>query len=168
MILVILFKEILSPISTVHWEILVSITVSLHASLSRSLLCQELDASINNVLVTFKRDVEKAESVPVLNSRAPVEKQPLKIPASDSDKDFVDFLNGFKTGQQLETRPSKSQVDAWTIPYRGANIPIGATAVYFPFGKTAQTFVMESLIGCTGIIAVVSAANTDRGYLSFS
>lgn len=86
-----------------------------------------------------------------------MEKQPLASPASDSAEDFEKFIDAiYDDATRLQIVPSDEQTSSWTVEVGRATIPIGATAVWFPFGNTPQNYQMSGLTGCTAIIAVVS------------
>ena len=121
---------------------------------------------LRNVLIEFptvqsKRDEQHVSTtMSRLEPRAPVALQALSNPATGTLASYVKWFDGIVQSPQtatIEIFPSASQIETWRLSYRkGVPIPIGVTASWFPFGDKSQNFKLEGLIGCTGIVAVVS------------
>ncbi|KAI1084833.1 hypothetical protein F5B20DRAFT_222811 [Whalleya microplaca] len=52
----------------------------------------------------------------------------------------------------IDITPTDQQVTSWVID----GTPVGATGMWYEFGKTPQVWKMRGLSGCTGIIIMVS------------
>jgi hypothetical protein len=118
----------------------------------------------NARVVNFKRDSTPTSSnTRRLEPRAPVRRKPLSNPKNSSLQAFVDFFVEIKKGAtEFDFLPGVAQVESWFITYRTVVIPIGATAVWHPFGNKPQKFIMGQLTGCTAVIAVVCIMTTDE------
>lgn len=106
-----------------------------------------------------KRDRIPVKQTRRLEPRGAGKRQPLTSPVGSSVAAYLTFFRKlYKIATKFEIW-GPVQAMGWRIVYKGTKIPIGATGVYFDFGKERQHYQMSYLIGCTAVIAVVSAAS---------
>ncbi|KAI1089761.1 hypothetical protein F5B19DRAFT_495043 [Rostrohypoxylon terebratum] len=103
------------------------------------------DASLNSIF--GKRTTEAAPLLTVNNIE--------KVPGQPDQVSLFDFLltkAKDNTDNDIDITPTDEQIKTWVID----GTPVGATGMYYEFGKTPRVWKMRGLSGCTAIIIMSS------------
>lgn len=103
------------------------------------------DSSLNSI---FGKRTTEAAPLLTVNDIEKVDGQPDQV----SLFDLLLTMAPDNTDNDIDITPSDQQVKSWVID----GTPVGATGMYYEFGKTPQVWKMRGLSGCTAIIIMVS------------